>query len=154
MVEKYFVVKSGRVALYNLTDDSVERYDTSIGAVYRLEALESEIDIFLSAQEADLEEMLIVEAYDIVKESPQFSERASRIIWKANERARDSIESIYPLYKQNNINELQGYEQADKDLMWQHINSQRDWSNLVEQRVGEAKTIKDLETIEMEVQNG
>jgi hypothetical protein len=154
MVEKYFLVKSGRVALYNLADSGVERYDTSMGDVYRVEALESEVSTFLNAQEAELEEIVRVDAYDIVKESPQFSERATRIIQMVNEMARDSIESIYPLYKQNNINELQGYEQADKDLMWQHINSQRDKSNALEQRVQESKTIKDLEIIEMEVQNG
>ena len=38
----------------------------------------------------------------------------------------------YPAEKQRNINELQGYNQQAKDLMWEFINSCRTRSNELE----------------------
>lgn len=54
----------------------------------------------------------------------QTKEKQDKILEIKN-AAGQKILDKYPYYKQLNINELQGYTQADKDSMWQFINQCR-----------------------------
>ncbi len=59
------------------------------------------------------------------------------------------IEAYYPTYKQININELQGYTEADKTAMWAFINAKRDRSNVLESEIEELTTIEAVKNYEI-----
>lgn len=56
-------------------------------------------------------------------------------------KAESVILAAYPIYKQININALQGYTQVDKDAMWVVINAARANSNAKEAAIVAAATI-------------
>ena len=91
------------------------------------------------------------EVEDIVLNSIQIKFTKNRILEALRKKTNERIESEYPWYKQNNINELQGYSEEDKNSMWIFINSIRQETNNLEEQIKNALTLKQLKIIESEM---
>jgi hypothetical protein len=62
-------------------------------------------------------------------------------------KAESVIVADYPIYKQINVNALQGYDQAAKDAMWVTINAARANCNAKETEIAAAETIEAVNAI-------
>lgn len=62
---------------------------------------------------------------------PQYTlaEAQAKAIANIKANANSRIDAFYPIYRQMNINNLQGFVQADKDRMWAYINARRNYSD-------------------------
>lgn len=141
--------KSGEsISLYNLSEQECELHtlsDRSDG--FLVTATDEKIAIWLEANENRAVECDGVEFLNSV----QMVFNKEKLLNKIRTKTNEAIEGLYPLYKQNNINNLQGYTQVEKDEMWAYINNHRDICNLYEIKIDESVTLKELKTIEEEI---
>lgn len=143
-----FFKSNESISLYNLSEDECE-YHTLEGGVsgFLVTADDEKINIWLEANENRCAECEGVEFLNSV----QMVFMRDKLLRKIRTKTNESIEGLYPLYKQNNINNLQGYTQEDKDIMWAYINNYRDICNAFEMRIEEAVSLREFKTIEEEI---
>lgn len=146
-----YIKSGGGIANYNLQDEQVEWYSKDREYLYVLECTEDEFGVWSDAQEVSYEEIDLSAATSFILDSDQMKSYKPRLIEKIKKCASEKINALYPLYKQNNINELQGYTQSEKDAMWSYINEQREWSNTLEERVTSSISLRELNNIEKEI---
>lgn len=141
---KYFISEVPNIALYNLDENECEIHTLNDGkTLFIVDTTEEKIAVWVEANENR-----VVEFSGWDGKSVQLDFTRARLVKKVRDNAAEAINALYPLYKQNNINELQGYTQADKDAMWIFINGQRDVSNTTEVHIAEAVSLKELQIIE------
>lgn len=144
---KYFISEVPNIALYNLDDEECERHSLNDGkTLFIVDATDEKIALWVEANENRVVEF---EGWD--GNSVQLDFTRERLVKKVRDNVAVAIDARYPLYKQNNINELQGYTQAQKEEMWQFINEQREHCNGVEMHIAEAVSLKELKSIEEEM---
>lgn len=143
-----FFKSNESVSLYNLSENECEIHtlQDSVNG-FLITADDEKIAIWLQANENRAVECEGVEFLNGV----QMVFNKEKILNKIRTKTNDAIEGIYPLYKQNNINQLQGYTQADKEEMWGYINNYRDICNTFEDKINEAVSLNELKTIEEEI---
>lgn len=140
-------VEDGKVldiAPHNLADDAMEVYDYGEYRVVRVEAEQADIDTWAAAQTVEL----VLAADADPAQSATMVDYKQRLLSKINRLTSEAITAAYPLYKQNNINMLQGYTEADRDAMWAYINEKRGACSAVGTAVESATTLAELQTIE------
>lgn len=143
---KYFT-SIENIALYNLSEEECERHTLKDGkTLFIVDASDEKIAVWMEANENRMSEFSGWDGNSI-----QLDFTRERLVQKAREKVAVAIDTLYPLYKQNNINNLQGYTQTQKDEMWQFINEQRDYCNTQEVHIAEAISLKELQTIEEEM---
>lgn len=146
---KGFIGTGVNIAMYNLLEDEFEAHTLEDGKnAFIIEADEEKIDIWKNANDNNI---VGFEVEDIVLNSIQIKFTKNRILEALKKKANEHIENEYPLYKQNNINELQGYSEDDKNSMWVYINSIRQETNDLKERIKNALTLKQLKYIESEI---
>mgnify|MGYP000600246254 FL=1 len=137
------------IAMYNLLEDEFEAHTLEDGKnAFIIEADDEKIDIWKNANDNNI---VGFEVEDIVLNSIQIKFTKNRILEALRKKANEHIESEYPWHKQNNINELQGYSEEDKNSMWIFINSIRQETNNLEEQIKNALTLKQLKIIESEM---
>jgi len=143
---KYFV-SDENIALYNLSEEECEIHTLQDGkTLFIVDASDEKIAVWMEANENRMSEFSSWDGNSI-----QLDFTKKRLVQKVRDKVAAAINTLYPLYKQNNINHLQGYTQTQKDEMWQFINEQRDYCNKQEVRIAEAISLKELQTIEEEI---
>ena len=146
---KGFIGTGVNIAMYNLLEDEFEAHTLEDGKnAFIIEADEEKIDIWKNANDNNI---VGFEVEDIVLNSIQIKFTKNRILEALRKKANEHIESEYPWHKQNNINELQGYSEEDKNSMWIFINSIRQETNNLEEQIKNALTLKQLKIIESEM---
>ncbi|MFX4241506.1 hypothetical protein ACOL22_01810 [Aliarcobacter butzleri] len=143
---KCFIGTVAIIAMYNLLEDEFETHTLADGkTAYIVEANDEKIEIWKNANENNLIE---VDINEIVSNSMQLNFTKKRILEFIDKKTSEFIYSIYPIHKQNNINELQRYTQEDKEEMWAFINNERERVENLELSIKNASTLKELKTIE------
>lgn len=146
---KGFIGTGVNIAMYNLLEDEFEAHTLEDGKnAFIIEADDEKIDIWKNANDNNI---VGFEVEDIVLNSIQIKFTKNRILEALRKKANEHIESKYPWHKQNNINELQGYSEEDKNSMWIFINSIRQETNNLEEQIKNALTLKQLKIIESEM---
>ncbi len=146
---KGFIGTGVNIAMYNLLEDEFEAHTLEDGKnAFIIEADDEKIDIWKNANDNNI---VGFEVEDIVLNSIQIKFTKNRILEALRKKANEHIESEYPWHKQNNINELQGYSEEDKNSMWVYINSIRQETNNLEEQIQNALTLKQLKNIESEM---
>jgi hypothetical protein len=146
---KGFIGTGVNIAMYNLLEDEFEAHTLEDGKnAFIIEADDEKIDIWKNANDNNI---VGFEVEDIVLNSIQIKFTKNRILEALRKKANEHIESEYPWHKQNNINELQGYSEEDKNSMWIFINSIRQETNNLEEQIKNALTLKQLKIIESEM---
>lgn len=146
---KGFIGTGVNIAMYNLLEDEFEAHTLEDGQnAFIIEADDEKIEIWKTANNNNI---VGFEVEDIALNSIQMKFTKNRILEALKKKANEHIENEYPLYKQNNINELQGYSEDDKNSMWVYINSIRQEINDLEERIKNALTLKQLKYIESEI---
>jgi len=141
-------------AIHNLQDDEYEIFTKDGEFLVVVNAVDEKLAVWREAQDVEFEEIDENSAKVFIDESDQMKSYKPRLNSKLRSYFFDKIIQKYPIYKQNNINELQGYTQDDKDEMWAYIKALRDKSNELERRIIQSFSLKELNQIEMEVNNG
>ena len=143
---KYFVSQE-EISLYNLEQEECEIHTLEDKkTLFIVSADEAKIATWIEANGNRVSEF---SAWD--GKSVQLDFTKARLVQKLREKTSKAIEALYPLYKQNNINNLQGYTQEDKDAMWEYINNYRDICDQKEAAIAEAISLKELKIIEEEL---
>ena len=146
---KGFIGTGVNIAMYNLLEDEFEAHTLEDGKnAFIIEADDEKIDIWKNANDNNI---VGFEVEDIVLNSIQIKFTKNRILEALRKKVNEHIESEYPWHKQNNINELQGYSEEDKNSMWIFINSIRQETNNLEEQIKNALTLKQLKIIESEM---
>lgn len=144
----YFFRSVDNLALYNIREDYFERHEVEDALVYRLEATQEAIDIWISAQSYEVTQLTEDQARELLFSSKQLLLRKERILKKTRDTAQKRIFEKYPIWKQINISELQGYTQEEKEAMWNFINPQREWVDAIETEVNSSLSLVKLDEIE------
>ena len=146
---KGFIGTGVNIAMYNLLEDEFEAHTLEDGKnAFIIEADDEKIEIWKTANNNNI---VGFEVEDIALNSIQMKFTKNRILEALRKKANEHIESEYPWHKQNNINELQGYSEEDKNSMWIFINSIRQETNNLEEQIKNALTLKQLKIIESEM---
>ena len=134
------------IAMFNLNEDEFESHFLKDGRrAFVIDATDEKISVWKEANENNLIDCSLEE---IRTNSETLDFTKKRILEFINKKTAEFISAVYPLYKQNNINELQGYTQEDKDEMWAFINNERETVKDLELSIENASTLKELKTIE------
>lgn len=143
---KAFIGLVANIALYNLSDIEFERHDLEGGRTgYLVDASDEKIAIWKEANSGNLEECEISLVTD---NSTQMAFMKKRILDGVRTKSGESILEKYPLYKQNNINNLQGYGEVEKVEMWDFINETRDGVTVIENQILASVSLAELKKIE------
>ncbi|MBE0491096.1 MAG: hypothetical protein IBX44_02470 [Sulfurospirillum sp.] len=143
-----FFKSSESVSLYNLDEEECDIHTLEDGSDgFLVTATDEKIATWLEANENRAVEC---EGGEFLT-SVQMVFMKDKLLNFIRTKTNKDIEGLYPLYKQNNINNLQGYTQVDKDEMWAYINNHRDICSAFEMRINEAVTLKEFKTIEEEM---
>jgi len=143
-----FFRSSKNLALYNLEQDCVERHEVGDALVYRVEASQEELGLWLDAQTHEVFALTEEQAHELLEHSEQLLLRKERILEKTRVIAQRKILEQYPIWRQINISELQGYTQEEKEVMWSFINTQRGWVDAIETEVNSSLSLVKLDEIE------
>ena len=143
-----FFHASSNLALYNLEQDCVERHEVGDALVYRVEGTQEELEVWMGAQVHKITQLVEEEAYALLEHSEQLLLRKERILEKTRVIAQNKILEQYPIWRQINISELQGYTQEEKETMWSFINTQRGWVDDIEEAVNSSLSLVKLDEIE------
>jgi hypothetical protein len=149
---KYFKfraeVKDNRIydiSAHNLASESLERHDLDDGStIVRVEGTSAQINEWKAEQIVELTEAI---GGDLTH-SEQLRGYKERLKAKAGIKASEAINAAYPLYKQININALQGYDEAARSAMWEFINAERSLCNEREAAINAATALAELTAIE------
>ena len=143
---KCFIGVIASIAMFNLNEDEFESHFLKDGRrAFVIVATDEKISVWKEANENNLIDCSLEE---IRTNSETLDFTKKRILEFINKKIGEIISAVYPLYKQNNINELQGYTQEDKDEMWAFINNERETVKDLELSIENASTLKELKTIE------
>lgn len=143
---KCFIGVIASIAMFNLNEDEFESHFLKDGRrAFIIDATDEKISVWKEANENNLIDCSLEE---IRTNSETLDFTKKRILEFINKKAGEYIFAVYPNYKQNNINELQGYTQEDKEEMWAFINNEREAVKNLELSVENASTLKELKTIE------
>ena len=143
---KCFIGVIASIAMFNLNEDEFESHFLKDGRrSFVIDATDEKISVWKEANENNLIDCSLEE---IRTNSETLDFTKKRILEFIDKKTGEFIFVVYPLYKQNNINELQGYTQEDKDEMWAFINNERETVKDLELSIENASTLKELKTIE------
>ena len=146
---KCFIGVIASIAMFNLNEDEFESHFLKDGRrAFIIDATDEKISGWKEANENNLIDCSLEE---IRTNSETLDFTKKRILEFINKKAGEYIFAVYPNYKQNNINELQGYSEEDKNSMWIFINSIRQETNNLEEQIKNALTLKQLKIIESEM---
>ena len=143
---KCLIGVTASIAMFNLNEDEFESHFLKDGRrAFVIDATDEKISVWKEANENNLIDCSLEE---IRTNSETLDFTKKRILEFINKKTGEFVSAVYPLYKQYNINELQGYTQEDKDEMWAFINNERETVKDLELSIENASTLKELKTIE------
>ncbi len=143
---KCFIGVIASIAMFNLNEDEFESHFLKDGRrAFVIDATDEKISVW---KEANKNNLIDCSLEEIMTNSETLDFTKKRILEFIDKKTSEFIYSIYPIHKQNNINELQGYTQEDKEEMWAFINNEREMVKNLELSIKNASTLKELKTIE------
>lgn len=143
---KCFIGVIASIAMFNLNEDEFESHFLKDGRrAFVIDATDEKISVW---KEANKNNLIDCSLEEIMTNSETLDFTKKRILEFIDKKTSEFIYSIYPMHKQNNINELQGYTQEDKEEMWAFINNEREMVKNLELSIKNASTLKELKTIE------
>lgn len=143
---KCFIGVIASIAMFNLNEDEFESHFLKDGRrAFVIDATDEKISVW---KEANKNNLIDCSLEEIMTNSETLDFTKKRILEFIDKKTSNFIYSIYPMHKQNNINELQGYTQEDKEEMWAFINNEREMVKNLELSIKNASTLKELKTIE------
>lgn len=143
---KCFIGVIATIAMFNLNEDEFESHFLKDGRrAFVVDATDEKVAVWKEANENNLIDCSLEE---IRTNSETLDFTKKRILEFINKKTGEFIYAVYPLHKQNNINELQGYTQEEKEEMWSFINNERKTVRDLELLLQNASTLKELKTIE------
>lgn len=143
---KCFIGVIASIAMFNLNEDEFESHFLKDGRrAFVIDATDEKISVW---KEANKNNLIDCSLEEIMTNSETLDFTKKRILEFIDKKTSEFIYSIYPIHKQNNINELQGYTQEDKEEMWAFINNERERVKNLELSIKNASTLKELKTIE------
>lgn len=143
---KCFIGVIASIAMFNLNEDEFESHFLKDGRrAFVIDATDEKISVW---KEANKNNLIDCSLEEIMTNSETLDFTKKRILEFIDKKTSNFIYSIYPMHKQNNINELQRYTQEDKEEMWAFINNEREMVKNLELSIKNASTLKELKTIE------
>lgn len=143
---KCFIGVIASIAMFNLNEDEFESHFLKDGRrAFVIDATDEKISVW---KEANKNNLIDCSLEEIMTNSETLDFTKKRILEFIGKKTSEFIYSIYPMHKQNNINELQRYTQEDKEEMWAFINNERERVENLELSIKNASTLKELKTIE------
>lgn len=143
---KCFIGVIASIAMFNLNEDEFESHFLKDGRrAFVIDATDEKISVW---KEANKNNLIDCSLEEIMTNSETLDFTKKRILEFIDKKTSEFIYSIYPMHKQNNINELQGYTQEDKEEMWAFINNEREMVKNLKLSIKNASTLKELKTIE------
>ena len=143
---KCFIGVIASIAMFNLNEDEFESHFLKDGRrAFVIDATDEKISVW---KEANKNNLIDCSLEEIMTNSETLDFTKKRILEFIDKKTSEFIYSIYPMHKQNNINELQRYTQEDKEEMWAFINNERERVENLELSIKNASTLKELKTIE------